>query len=91
MKAMQNESYELHAIIKRLRIQKDYTKEQVTKYLEVDVSMYSDYELARRTPDIKGLRKLAELLYTLCSGIARYQSIKYNVHEHCIIAIDMTN
>ena len=31
------------------------------KYLEVDVSTYSDYELARRTPDIKGLRKLAEL------------------------------
>lgn len=61
MKAMQNESNELHAIIKRLRIQKDYTKEQVAKYLEVEVSTYSDYELARRTPDIKGLRKLAEL------------------------------
>lgn len=53
---MQNESNELHAIIKRLRIQKDYTKEQVAKYLEVEVSTYSDYELARRTPDIKGLR-----------------------------------
>ena len=62
MKAMQNESYELHDIIKRLRIQKDYTKEQVAKYLKVDVSTYSDYELARRTPDIKGLRKLAEYM-----------------------------
>lgn len=57
----QDESRELHAIIKRLRIEKGYTQKYVAEYLGVDVSTYAHYELARRTPDIKKLRMLAEL------------------------------
>lgn len=57
----QNESRELHDIIKRLRLEKGYTQREVAKYLGVDVSTYAHYELARRTPDVKKLRMLAEL------------------------------
>ena len=57
----QDESRELHAIIKKLRLERGYTQKEVAEYLGVDVSTYAHYELARRTPDIKKLRMLAEL------------------------------
>ena len=60
-KMFQDESRELHAIIKRLRLEKGYTQKEVANYLGVDVSTYAHYELARRTPDVKKLRMLAEL------------------------------
>lgn len=57
----QNDSRELHVIIKRLRLERGYTQKEVANYLGVDVSTYAHYELARRTPDVKKLRMLAEL------------------------------
>lgn len=52
---------ELHNIIRKLRTENGYTQEYVADYLEIDKSTYAHYEAARRTPDIKKLRKLAEL------------------------------
>ena len=52
---------ELHHKIKQLRQQNGYTQKYVAGYIGVDVTTYSRYESAQRTPDIKRLRKLAEL------------------------------
>lgn len=41
----QDESRELHAIIKRLRLEKGYTQKEVANYLGVDVSTYAHYRL----------------------------------------------
>lgn len=57
----QNEERQLHHIIKKLRIDNGYTQQDVAEKLGVDKSTYAHYEAARRTPDIRKLRLLAEL------------------------------
>lgn len=52
---------ELHRKIKMLRLQEGYTQKCVADFIGVDVTTYSRYESAQRTPDVKKLRKLAEL------------------------------
>ena len=55
------EKNELHNIIKQLRKRDGYTQKYVADYLDVDVTTYSRYESAQRTPDARKLKKLAEL------------------------------
>lgn len=57
----QDESCELHSIIKKLRLEKGLTKEYVSEYLGIDLVKYDNYELARSTPCKKELKMLAEL------------------------------
>lgn len=52
---------ELHNKIRMLRQQEGYTQKYVADFIGVDVTTYSRYESAQRTPDAKRLRKLAEL------------------------------
>ena len=52
---------ELHNRMKILRMQEGYTQKFVADYIGVDVTTYSRYEAAQRTPDAKKLKKLAEL------------------------------
>lgn len=58
---MENDKRELHFLIKKYRISKGYTQQYVAEKLGVDKSTYAHYEAARRTPDIKKLRALANL------------------------------
>lgn len=57
----QEQNNELHAIIKKLRLEKGLTQKEVAEYLEVDISVYVDYELARSTPNAKELKILSEI------------------------------
>ncbi|QHI71044.1 helix-turn-helix domain-containing protein [Aminipila terrae] len=52
---------ELHGKIFELRKLNGYTQQYVADYLDIDKSTYAHYEAGRRTPDVKKLKKLAEL------------------------------
>lgn len=52
---------ELHRKIHDLRKIHGYTQQYVADQLEIDKSTYAHYEAGRRTPDVRKLRKLAEL------------------------------
>lgn len=54
-------SKELGAKLLFLRTRQDFTQSQIAEKLNVDRSTYSNYERAVTEPDIKNLKKLAEI------------------------------